>query len=257
MTSVSQNAPPGAAAVDERLLAPAARLLHYLETKDDVLLVTTSNRYHKHTWDTPKTSELAHLVQRRLEEADKRVVLLDAAKLRIHTCEGNISTSRGNHCGVPDSRLVDQEKNPTGHHRCWASFNNADDELYVVSRALFAAKVVVFFVSVRWGQTNSIYQRLLERLTWIENRVSTLGEPPIPELASLEAGLVVFGHNWNDDHVLATQRRVFQWFGWKAPEALSFAWQHTSDENDESPSSYLGAVAEFRELVRIGLPRRR
>jgi multimeric flavodoxin WrbA len=256
MTAVSQNASPPGRSTPERLLAPAERLLHYLEAKDDVLLVTTSNRYEKHTWDVPKTTELALLVQRRLEEANRRVALLDVTKLKIYTCEGNISTSRGNRCGVPDSKLLDAEKNPSGHHRCWASFNNPDDELHVVSRALFAAKVVVFFVSVRWGQTNSVYQRLLERLSWIENRQSTLGEPPIPELENLEAGAVVFGHNWNDEHVLATQRQIYRWFGWKTPDALSFSWQYTRDEAEESKDSYLDAVREFCELSSIGLPRR-
>jgi hypothetical protein len=38
----------------------------------------------------------------------------------------------------------------------------------------------------------------------------------------LEAGIVLFGHNWNGDQVLKTQKQNFEWFGWKAPEALSF-----------------------------------
>jgi hypothetical protein len=118
-------------------------------------------------------------------------------------------------------------QNPTGQHRCWASINNADDELWVVSRELFRSRVVVFFVSVRWGQTNSVYQRLFERLSWIENRFTTLGEKPIPQLKKLEAGMVLFGQNWNDAQVLKTQRQNFRWFGWKTPTPLSFYWQYT------------------------------
>ncbi len=83
----------------------------------------------------------------------------------------------------------------------------------MVSRELFKSKVVVFFVSVRWGQTNSLYQRLLERLSWIENRVTSLQEVPIPQLKGLEAGIVLFGHNWNDKQVLMTQKQNFKWFG--------------------------------------------
>src|SRR5262245_61553003 len=123
------------------------------------------------------------------------------------------------------------------------------------SRALFSSRVSIFFVSVRWGQTNSVYQRLFERLSWIENRVSTLGESPIPELKDFEAGMVLFGHNWNARLTLDTQKRNFQWFGWKTPEALSFAWQYTEDEDEESSESYLGAIKEFRESVsRLGGP---
>ena len=76
-----------------------------------------------------------------------------------------------------------------------------------MSRELFRSKAVVFFVSVRWGQTNSVYQRLFERLSWIENRFTSLGEKPIPQLKKLEAGIVVFGHNWNDQQVLKTQKK--------------------------------------------------
>jgi multimeric flavodoxin WrbA len=228
-----------------------SRLVRYLESKNDILLVTTSNRYRKHTWDTPKTTELALRIRAELGRAGKRVTLLDVTKLKIHTCEGNISGGRGNNCGVRAANLRDRRKNPTGQHRCWASINNEDDELYKVSRELFAARAVVFFVSVRWGQTNSVYQRLFERLSWIENRVTSLGEPPIAQLRRLESGIVVFGHNWNDELVLKTQKQNFKWFGWKTPAALSFSWQYTRDADDESPESYLGAIEEFGTFLQI------
>jgi hypothetical protein len=96
----------------------------------------------------------------------------------------------------------------------------------------------------------SVYQRLFERLSWIENRVSTLGEAPIPELKDLEAGMVLFGHNSKTKSVLETQKQNFEWFGWKTPEALRFAWQYTDDENEESPESYLRAIEEFHEFLR-------
>jgi multimeric flavodoxin WrbA len=238
-----------------RLFDRCSRLVRYLESKNDILLVTTSNRYREHTWDTPKTTELALRIRAELRRAGKRVTLLDVTKLKIHTCEGNISGGRGNNCGVREAKLRDRRKNPTGQHRCWASINNKDDELYKVSRELFAARAVVFFVSVRWGQTNSVYQRLFERLSWIENRVTTLGEPPIAQLKNLESGIVVFGHNWNDERVLKTQKQNFKWFGWKTPAALSFSWQYTTDADDESPESYLGAIEEFGTLLQIRLSR--
>jgi hypothetical protein len=222
-----------------------SRLIRYLKSKNDILLLTTSNRYEEHTWDIPKTTRLALRIQDHLKQEGKRVILLDITKLKIYTCEGNISGKRGNHCGVPEAKLRDHGKNPTGQHRCWASINNKDDQLYKVSRELFRSQVIVFFVSVRWGQTNSLYQRLFERLSWIENRISTLGEAPIPQLKKLEAGIVLFGHNWNDQQVLKTQKQNFKWFGWKTPAALSFNWQYTKDAEEESPESYLDAIEEF------------
>jgi multimeric flavodoxin WrbA len=240
----------GAVAPKTRLRDPCSRLVSHLESRNDVLLLTTSNRYKEHTWDIPKTTQLALRIRDHLRRRGKQVTLVDVAKLEIHVCEGNISGKRGNNCGVLEAKLPDRGKNPTGQHRCWASINNKDDELYKVSRELFRSQAVVFFVSVRWGQTNSVYQRLFERLSWIENRVTTLGEAPIPQLKNLEAGVVVFGHNWNDAQVLRTQKQNFKWFGWKTPAALSFSWQYTRNAEEESPELYLDAIEEFGGLLR-------
>src|ERR1035437_2772339 len=245
----------GAVAPKTRLRDPCSRLVSHLESRNDVLLLTTSNRYKEHTWDIPKTTQLALRIRDHLRRRGKQVTLVDVAKLEIHVCEGNISGKRGNNCGVLEAKLPDRGKNPTGQHRCWASINNKDDELYKVSRELFRSQAVVFFVSVRWGQTNSVYQRLFERLSWIENRVTSLAEEPIPQLKRLQAGIVLFGHNWNDQQVLKTQKQNFRWFGWKTPAALSFNWQYTSDAEQESPESYLGAIEEFGVLLHTGLPR--
>lgn len=232
-----------------RLLGACRRLIRHLESKDSILLLTTSNRYREHAWDTPKSTQLALRIKDHLQQAGKRVTLLDVAALNIHTCEGNISGAHGNNCGVPEASLPDPDRNPTGHHRCWASINNEDDQLFQVSRELFKSQAVIFFVSTRWGQTNSVYQRLFERLSWIENRVSTLGEGPIPQLKGLEAGIVLFGHNWNGAQVIRTQKQNFRWFGWGAPATLSFAWQFTDDAEEESPGSYLDAIEAFNALM--------
>ena len=113
--------------------------------------------------------------------------------------------------------------------------------------------MVVFFVSVRWGQTNSVYQRLFERLSWIENRFTTLGEAPIPQLKGLEAGMVVFGQNWNDAQVLKTQRQNFKWFAWKTlPRSASTG--NSRGMRRTSRPSYLGAIEEFKALLRAEFP---
>jgi hypothetical protein len=138
-------------ALGPHLLASYSRLVEHLASKERVLLLTTSNRYREHVWDVPKTTQLARRIEQRLLRGRTRATLLDVAALQIHACEGNISGSRGNNCGVHAAKLLDKRKNPTGHHRCWASINNRDDELYKVSRELFRSQAVVFFVSVRWG----------------------------------------------------------------------------------------------------------
>lgn len=231
------------------LLAKCRRFTSYLEKKDDILFLTTSTRYEEHTDDIPKSTQLAYVVRRLLEV--KNITIIDVPKLNIYTCEGNISAKRGNRCGLPEAALLDKERNPTGNHRCWASFNHPDDELDKITRALFESKVVVFFASVRWGQTNSVYQRLFERLSWIENRISTLGEEPIPQLAGCEAGIVLFGHNWRGAEVLETQKQNYRWFGFKVPDELSFNWQYTQDPEEESLASYMEAQSRFAEQLPI------
>jgi len=82
------------------IAAKCGRLVKYLEAKNNVLLLTTSTRYQEHPWDIPKTTQLALQIQKYLKQKGKHVSALDVAKLRIHTCEGNISAERGNNCGV-------------------------------------------------------------------------------------------------------------------------------------------------------------
>jgi multimeric flavodoxin WrbA len=238
-----------------RIATKCDALMAYLAKHDNILFLTTSTRYIKHPWDIPKTTQLARGIQAHLRASRKHVTLIEVEKLNIHPCEGNISAIRGNNCGVPDARLKNKRKNPTGQHRCWASINNADDELYKITRELFKSECVVFFVSTRWGQTNSVYQRLFERLSWIENRISTLEKAPIPQLNNLKAGIVLFGHNWRGQQVLDTQKQNFKWFKFKTPSALSFHWQYTPDAEEEAPRSYLAAVDEFSEILQIAIPR--
>jgi hypothetical protein len=245
----SASKPDSVAVLKRRLLTPSLRLLRHLESTNDILLLTTSTRFKDHSWDIPKTTQLANRLKEMLVARKKRVSLLDVSQLVIHDCEGNVSSKRGNDCGVKAAKLQDRSKNPTGHHRCWASLNNRDDQLYKVSRELFKSQAVIFFVSVRWGQTNGVYQRLYERLSWIENRSSSLGESPIPQLKNLEEGMVLFGQNWNDQQVLQTQMQNFKWFGWKTPAALSFNWQYTDNEHDESPDSYAHAATAFAAML--------
>jgi multimeric flavodoxin WrbA len=201
------------------------------------LLVTTSNRW-KGEKELPKSSLLAQQIAK-LTGA----TLIDAAALNIATCEGNVSSVRGNVCGVQDSMLKDEDKNPSGVHRCWASINNKEDELWKVSKPLLEAEAIVFFASVRWGQTNSVYQRLIERLNWLENRWSTLKEDNV--LKNVQAGIVLVGHNWNGDQVLNTQKQVLKFFGFNVPAELSFNWQWTNDILDETAEGYEQEPQDF------------
>ena len=169
--------------------------------------------------------------------------MINVAKLKIFPCEGNVSTKRGNTCGLKDAKLDDDKKNPTGHIRCWASLNNKSDEMYKVANAIFDADIVIFFGSIRWGKMNSIYGELVERLTWLENRHNTLGESNL--LKNKEVGVIAVGHNWNGEEAVKLEKQVLGFFGFKTPDVLSFNWQWTKDKFDESKKGYLQEFGDF------------
>ena len=220
------------------------KTLDYLSNKDKILFITTSNRW-KGDDEIPKSSRLALWLK---EELGDKVTILDATKLKIYNCEGNVSTNEGDKCGLKDSVLKDKDKNPSGYHRCWASLNSKDDELWKISKELFDSEVVMFFVSVRWGQTNAYYQKLIERLNWIENRHTTLGENNV--VKDIDAGIILIGQNWNGENVLKTQKEVYKYFGFNVPKELSWNWQYTSNSNDESKRSYKLAPKEFEKIIK-------
>lgn len=219
--------------------------VEHLKNKKKVLLLTTSNRWSGEAdYEVPKSTALAYEIARQI--SSDHVKIIEISKLKIFPCEGNVSTARGNTCGLKEAVLADPDKNPSGHHRCWASLNNPDDELWKVSKELFESDCVVFFGSIRWGQLNSFYQKLIERLTWIENRHSTLGENNLIE--NIEAGIITIGQNWHGEEAMMAQKKVLEYYGFKVIDALSWHWQFTYKAEEESEASYQEAVRKFNDL---------
>lgn len=219
--------------------------IQHLSQKKRVLFLTTSNRWSgEKGGEMPKSTALAYKIAKELEFTVPTHII-EIPKLKIYPCEGNVSTERGNTCGLMEAMLKDSDKNPSGFNRCWASINNQDDELWKVSKELFASDCVVFFASIRWGQLNSYYQKLIERLTWIENRHSTLGEENI--VKNIDAGIITTGHNWRGDEALNTQKEVLKFFGFNVIDALTWHWQFTNNSEDESNESYKAAAKAFEE----------
>jgi hypothetical protein len=109
--------------------------------------------------------------------------------------------------------------------------------------------LVVFFGSVRWGQANAYYQKLIERLDWIENRWTTLGERNIIE--GIESGFIFIGQNWNGSNVVKLQKQVHEFYGFKPADELYFNWQYTEDIEDESKDSYKDAAKALDNIFDI------
>ncbi len=218
------------------------KLYNYLKKQKNkkILFLTTSNRWEGDK-ELPKSSIIADELIKKL--GSDRIELINVAKLKIFPCEGNVSTKRGNTCGLKDAKLNDDKKNPTGHIRCWASLNNKSDEMYKVANAIFDADIVIFFGSIRWGKMNAVYGELVERLTWLENRHNTLGESNL--LKNKEVGVIAVGHNWNGEEAVKLEKQVLGFFGFKTPDVLSFNWQWTKDKFDESKKGYLQEFGDF------------
>lgn len=222
-------------------------LITHLKTKNKVLLLTCSNRTNNIQGvvnETPKSTALAYKIKDLLSK-DTQVELIEVPELKILPCEGNVSRYDGNSCGVPRSVLKNKSQNPSGYHRCWASLNNKDDELWRVSKELFESDAVIFFASVRWGQTNMFYQKLIERLNWIENRHTTLNEDNV--IKNIHSGFICTGQNWNGENVLETQKKVHKFYGFKINKDLFWNWQYTQDYNDETAESYKKSFGKFEE----------
>jgi multimeric flavodoxin WrbA len=220
----------------------------FLKEKGNILLLTTSNRYEKHI-DQPKSTALAYRIASLIGKDTCKVI--EVPKLKIYPCEGNVSAINGNNCGVKESKLLNTEKNPTGNIRCWAAYNNEDDELYKIANEIFKADVIIFFSSVRWGQANSFYQKLIERLNWIENRNTTLQEENIVE--GKLAGFICLGQNWNAINVVKTQKEVLKFYGFETPNELFWFWQYTEDAYDETKQSYIKSIKTFQEKFNISM----
>ena len=226
-----------------------------LQTSKKVLFLTTSTRYPFNTQydaggvelELPKSTELALFIK---ESIPNKSEWIDIPKLKIVPCEGNVSHHNGNSCGVMDAVLKDKKKNPSGNHRCWASVNDKSDQLWQVSKEIFSSDIILFFGSIRWGQTNAEYQKLIERLTWIENRHSTLGEDNL--LKGKQAGFICIGQNWNGANVTQIQKNVLEYYGFDTPDSLFWNWQYTTDLNDETQQSYKTSHKQFH--LDLGLP---
>ena len=204
--------------------------------------MSCSNRFNwdENNIDTPKSKILAVYLK---EELGDKAVFIDVPELNIASCEGNVSRKEGNSCGVKKALLKNDKKNPSGYHRCWASLNEKSGELWKISKELFESDLVLFFVSIRWGQANMYYQKLIERLTWIENRHTTLGEKNIIE--GIQSGFIAVGQNWNGENVTEIQKNVHKFYGFKPNDELYWNWQFTKNVNDETQKSYKEAFPKF------------
>ena len=218
-----------------------------LEKYKKVLLLTCSNRGEEVSkTQLPKSSILARVIHNNLDNS----TIIDVTKLKIYPCEGNVSRMDGNVCGIKEALLDDPEKNPSGYHRCWASVHNPDDELWKISKELFESDCVVFFASVRWGAANMFYQKLIERLNWINNRFIPYGEENI--IKDISSGFIIIGQHKYGDDIAELQYNNHEYYGFNVNEELYWNWNAEDIEfDDETLQGYLDSYPEFFDEFKI------
>lgn len=214
-----------------------------------VLLLTCSNRGEEISeTQLPKSSIIAKVIQQNVPNSER----LDVTKLKIYPCEANVSLTQGNICGVKEALLEDKEKNPSGYHRCWASIHNPDDELWMVSKKLFESDCVIFFASVRWGAANMFYQKLIERLNWINNRYIPYGESNI--IKDIDSGFIVVGQHVYGDKVCELQQNNHEYYGFNINKKLYWNWNAEDGSfDDETLQGYIDSYPKFFEDFQINL----
>ena len=221
--------------------------INELKKYKKVLLLTCSNRGEEVSKkQLPKSSIIAKVINENTENS----TLIDVPKLNIYPCEGNVSRMEGNVCGVKDALLKDKEKNPSGYHRCWASLHNPDDELWKVSKELFESDCVIFFASVRWGSANMFYQKLIERLNWINNRFVPLGESNI--IKNIASGFIIIGQHQYGDEIAQRQYDNHEYYGFNVNKKLYWNWNAEDIEyDDETLQGYIESYPEFFKDFKI------
>lgn len=223
------------------------KTIEQLQKYKKVLLLTCSNRGAEVIkTQTPKSTILARVINKNVDNSN----LIDVTKLKIYPCEGNVSRMEGNVCGIKEALLEDEEKNPSGYHRCWASINNPDDELWQISKELFESDCVIFFASVRWGSANMFYQKLIERLNWINNRYIPYGESNI--IKDITSGFIIVGQHQYADHICKQQYNNHTDYGFKSDKNLYWYWNAEDIEYDEETlQGYIESYPEFFEEFKI------
>lgn len=221
--------------------------INELKKYKKVLLLTCSNRGDEVSKkQLPKSSIIAKVINENTENS----TLIDVTKLNIYPCEGNVSRMEGNVCGVKEALLKDKEKNPSGYHRCWASLHNPDDELWKISKELFESDCVIFFASVRWGSANMFYQKLIERLNWINNRFVPLGESNI--IKKIDSGFIIIGQHQYGDEIVQRQYDNHDYYGFNVNKKLYWYWNAENVEyDDETLEGYIESYPEFFKDFKI------
>ena len=91
----------------------------------------------------------------------------------------------------------------------------------------------------------------MERLSWIENRHTSLKEENI--VSEKYVGVISCGHNFNGKEAIELQKKNMKYFGFKIDDRLFWSYQYTNDSKDERLEGYIDDANKFEKLVQISI----
>lgn len=191
----------------------------------NICIISTTSHTDKST-----SRNLLAVVMHILESRGHVVKFIDASKLHIVNNLSCYSSGKFN-CASYDA----------GKYRCWAHKLSHDephkfggaDQMGVVYDAYEWADCVVFGTSVRWESHSAILQKIIERMTTLQNRNVVYCEPN--PLNKKRCGVVVTGHNSMAQKVAAHLLRVFEWLGFTDSIYNQIVWQASLNIHSEVP----------------------
>jgi len=191
---------------------------------------------------TNSTSKSILSVLRDIFESQRHTVrMIDASQLHIVNNLSCYSSGKSN-CASYDA----------GKYRCWAHKLSHDtpseyggkDQMGVLYDAYDWADIVIFGTSVRWESHSAILQKIIERMTTLQNRNVVYGERN--PLQNKRCGVIVTGHNSMAQKVAAHLLRAFEWLGFTTDIFYQVVWQNSQNIHSEVPdTSDLPALEKY------------
>lgn len=191
----------------------------------NILLISTTTHTTKST-----SKRLLEVLNHIFTTNGHSTRLIDAAQLHIVNNLSCYASGKFN-CASFDA----------GQYRCWAhklSHDNPEnyggaDEMGLIYDNIAWADIVIFATSVRWESHSAVLQKVIERLTTIQNRHVVYNEPN--SLLGKKCGVVVTGHNAKAQSVASHLLEVFQWIGFHTEFFYQVVWQKTQNLHSEVP----------------------
>lgn len=188
-----------------------------------ILLISTTTHS-----DNSTSRRILSVISNYLESRGHHILYINAADLHIVDNQSCYAGGKSN-CASYEA----------GKYRCWAhklSHDNPEefggaDQMGDIYDGIESADVVIFSTSVRWESHSALLQKIIERMTTLQNRHTVYGEPN--PLLHKKCGVIVTGHNSKAQSVASHLLNVLQWIGFDTNIYRQIVWQNNTNLHSE------------------------